>query len=445
MKKILNCSSANFLTLFIGLVALLTIITIIHLSFANRFEEYGHFAGNASALFFNPAITLNNLKNSTILHTRLEDKRGDHAENDQSQYTQTTPSENKTIPSKNHSQNEQSQYTQTIPSENHTIPSKNHYQNELSQYTQTIPNTARNYQVAHIQNAIYQNLLSKNVLDGNSSLPSRQNKIAENISVTVKAADQQAPSLQDSTRKIHVAICFFGQVKHYEHVADSVQRHILDVLRADNYTWEIFAHTYNMTTFTNPRNRENNTPIDARSLQRVLGIRDENMLYDEPDAADAFFDFEAFLARGDPWGSAQGTSLRFMLRQQYSLARVTGLWNSTSDRFHYCVYLRPDTVFRSDLDLQRLAHGLNTTTIATPAFGKYGGINDRFAFGVPSVMEKYGRRGEFLLEYTGSRRAVPYAEKYLERYLELHNLTNVDSSILFYRVRADGRVHMHPP
>ena len=34
------------------------------------------------------------------------------------------------------------------------------------------------------------------------------------------------------------------------------------------------------------------------------------------------YNFEAFLARGDPWGSSQGTSLRFMLRQQYSLARV---------------------------------------------------------------------------------------------------------------------------
>ena len=398
MKKISNNPNSNVLILFIALVALLTVFTIIRLSFASNSVELSHFGDNASAELFYLALTVNSLENGPILHTRVKRIKGN-----------------------NDSQNEQSRYTQT-----------------------KILTTARDSQLVKSKNASYNNFLSDCDTGGNSSLPSGKNKgkknQSKNISEIVKAADQQAPSLQDTTRKIHVAICFFGQVKHYEHVADSVQRHILDVLRADNYTWEIFAHTYNMTTFTNPRNRENNTPIDARSLQRVLGIRDENMLYDEPDAADAFFDFEAFLARGDPWGSAQGTSLRFMLRQQYSLARVTGLWNSTRDRYHYCVYLRPDTVFRSDLDLQRLAHGLNTTTIATPAFGKYGGINDRFAFGVPSVMEKYGRRGEFLLEYTGSRRAVPYAEKYLERYLELHNLTNVDSSILFYRVRADGRV-----
>jgi hypothetical protein len=237
-----------------------------------------------------------------------------------------------------------------------------------------------------------------------------------------------------------VAICFFGQVKHYEHVADSVKRHIFDVLRADNYTFDIFAHTYNLTTFTNPRNRENNIPIDPRSLQRILNISDERVIYEEPDAADARFDIQTLLTAGDPWPENPTISLRFMGRQLYSLMRVTGLWNSTRSKYKYCIYLRPDTVFRSDIDLKQLELNLTEGTLSTPGFGKYGGINDRLAFGPPSAMEAYGRRGEHLIEYVLKMRRPSCAESYLEKYLELRSLTNVDSSILFYRVRADGRV-----
>ncbi len=256
---------------------------------------------------------------------------------------------------------------------------------------------------------------------------------------------QSEEMAMNEDRSNRIAICFFGQVKHYKHVADSVQQHVFDVLRADNYTFDIFAHTYNLTTFTNPRNRENDTPIDPGSLQRILNISDDNMIYDEPDAADAQFDIRTLLTAGDPWPGNPVISLRFMGRQLYSLMRVTGLWNTTRSRYKYCIYLRPDTVFRSNIDLKQLEQNLTETSLSTPAFGKYGGINDRLAFGRPSAMEAYGRRGEHLVAFVLKRRQPAYAESYLERYLELMELTNVDSSILFYRVRADGRVESHTP
>ncbi len=100
-------------------------------------------------------------------------------------------------------------------------------------------------------------------------------------------------------------------------------------------------------------------------------------------------------------------------------------------------------MFRSNLDLKQLEQNLTEATISTPEFGKYGEINDRFAFGAPSAMEAYGRRRERLMQHVVASRRTLHAEIYLEEYLGLTNQTNVDSSILSYRVKADGRVESH--
>ena len=81
---------------------------------------------------------------------------------------------------------------------------------------------------------------------------------------------------------------------------------------------------------------------------------------------------------------------------------------------------------------------LNESTIATPGWAKWRGLNDRLAFGVPSVMAAYGRRADALRDYVASGRR-PHAEEFLGWYAASHGVANVDSEVLFYRWRANGR------
>ena len=210
-----------------------------------------------------------------------------------------------------------------------------------------------------------------------------------------------------------VAVCFFGQVKNYKHVADSVQRHVFDVLDKTGLAYDVFAHTFNQSDFTNPRNREQHLPIDPASLQDNLAIPPTAMLYDNLAAA------------------------------LHSLHRVTSLWEARAARYSWVLYLRPDLRFLSDLDLPRLRaflhHAPDQAAIATPGFAKWGGLNDRLAFGPPSAMLAYGRRGEALERYVAVTQRRPCAEAYLAHYLAGHGVTAVDSEVRFQRIRADGR------
>ena len=95
-------------------------------------------------------------------------------------------------------------------------------------------------------------------------------------------------------------------------------------------------------------------------------------------------------------------------------------------------------MFISDLDLPQMRPRLNESTIATPGWAKWRGLNDRLAFGVPSVMAAYGRRTDALRDYVASGRR-PHAEEFLGWYAASHGVANVDSEVLFYRWRANGR------
>ena len=240
-----------------------------------------------------------------------------------------------------------------------------------------------------------------------------------------------------------VAVCFFGQVKNYKHVADSVQRHVFDVLDKTGLAYDVFAHTFNQSDFTNPRNREQHLPIDPASLQDNLAIPPTAMLYDNLAAADSAYNLTALLARGDPWPDNPRLSLRYYARQLHSLHRVTSLWEARAARYSWVLYLRPDLRFLSDLDLPRLRaflhHAPDQAAIATPGFAKWGGLNDRLAFGPPSAMLAYGRRGEALERYVAVTQRRPCAEAYLAHYLAGHGVTAVDSEVRFQRIRADGR------
>jgi hypothetical protein len=273
--------------------------------------------------------------------------------------------------------------------------------------------------------------------------------------LTIHQPEAQPKAKGNFTRNNRtIAICFFGQVKQYEHVAVSVQRHVFDVLTANGYSYDIYAHTYNQTTTTNPRNREHNLSINATSLQTILRLPATAMLYDRPEDADRLFNLSELLRNGDPWPENPQTSLRNLGRQLHSLRRVTGLWQRTAvddddvarggghgvRRYDLVLYLRPDVRFLTDLDLPLLAPRLlaNALLLATPHWGRWGGFNDRLAFGAPAAAAVYGLRGGELQAHVAGG-SKPHAERFLAASLAAHGVGDARSNVQFVRVRADGR------
>ena len=99
-------------------------------------------------------------------------------------------------------------------------------------------------------------------------------------------------------------------------------------------------HTYNVRTFTNPRNGEDNVRLDLRgSSDRLSKKMLENNLslgricvkgiqISTVEEADANFrDLRYYLNQGDPRDN-QGLTMGYFLRQLYSLDQVTQLWGN---------------------------------------------------------------------------------------------------------------------
>ena len=239
---------------------------------------------------------------------------------------------------------------------------------------------------------------------------------------------------------VHIAICFFGQVKHYDMVAESVQRHIFDVLDSKNITYDIFAHTFNQSVFDNPRNEEHKVPIDPSSLQKILSLPQSAVIYDHLEDADASADLEYMAKNGDPWPQHPLLALRYFLRQMYSLKRVTHLWLPARHKYHFVLYLRPDALFLTDLDLPRIGPRLDNATLVTPSFACWANLwNDRLSYGRPDVMAAYGLRGDSLAGYVAAGKP-PHAETFLGDHMASLRVANALSDTVFQRMRADGRI-----
>jgi hypothetical protein len=228
-----------------------------------------------------------------------------------------------------------------------------------------------------------------------------------------------------------VAICFFGLVKQINHVRSSVEECIFTALRQQGYDYELFCHTYQLERFANSRNREAEVAIEPTSIECWSPL---TIQYSDPQSVDRLYPLERHLANGDPWRNG-GTSMRFYLRQLFSLRAVTELWERRATEFDYVLYLRPDLRFYTPLVLEK---SLPPATIAISDIHWYGGYNDRFAYGRPQAMIKYGRRLDYVPTFLATQRQPLHAERYLRHYCTKQGLACRPLRYYFTMIRANG-------
>ena len=84
-------------------------------------------------------------------------------------------------------------------------------------------------------------------------------------------------------------------------------------------------------------------------------------------------------------------SLRNLLCQLNSIHRVTRLWRTSGHVYDAVLYLRPDQLFNCPFPVDVLQR-LQQNTLYVADFHHWGGLNDRFALGVPATVALWGER-----------------------------------------------------
>lgn len=239
-----------------------------------------------------------------------------------------------------------------------------------------------------------------------------------------------------------VALCFFGLTRSLDLTIDSIRHSIIDPLLLNDIKFSIYLHTYNSTVITNRRSAENAATMDWTAYRL---LQPSKWQVDDASAVSRELfdpDMKAWLSFGDAWSgeTAEHTTLRNFLKQLYSLEQVTNMWAEESSQFDLVLYLRSDLWFFNQLDVAELDEAMrHPLRLYTPGFHKWDGLNDRLAFGTPSVMRIYGNRLHAAKRF--AQHTALHAEHFL---LDVATKAGLDvsthSTLLFERVRATAEL-----
>lgn len=136
------------------------------------------------------------------------------------------------------------------------------------------------------------------------------------------------------------AVCFFGLTRSLEYVKDTIRGNIFDVLVRSGWEYDVYLHTYNQSTLSNPRSGEVNVALDTDAWKL---LQPKRFIVEDPAPLKQQIDTELpmYLRHGDAFNeSTHHTSLRNLLLQYHSLKQVTTLWKQSE--YDVVLYLRPD-------------------------------------------------------------------------------------------------------
>lgn len=71
----------------------------------------------------------------------------------------------------------------------------------------------------------------------------------------------------------HVALCFFGLTRSLYYTKKSLTTHIFDIIKSLGYTSDVYLHTYNQTSISNPRSKEFNITLNFEEWKELSSYR----------------------------------------------------------------------------------------------------------------------------------------------------------------------------
>lgn len=236
-------------------------------------------------------------------------------------------------------------------------------------------------------------------------------------------------------KKNTVAICFYGLTRSLKYTVESINKNIFQILKNNNFDYDIYLHTYDLDILTNPRSGEDNCLLDKNEYKL---LNPNYYLITNQSEFKNTINIQDYLKKGDPWGEEHHTSLYNLLCQLNSIKLVNDLCNKTKEYKCY-IYLRPDLLYVDKISLYAINHVINNYNdkiLFTPMWGKWGGLNDRFCIGTKSAIDIVMKRLDYIKSF--SRIKPPHSEKYLFNVVSTNNITKLFFKTRAIRVRSNG-------
>jgi hypothetical protein len=229
-----------------------------------------------------------------------------------------------------------------------------------------------------------------------------------------------------------ICVCFYGLTRSLKYTINSIRENILKVLISNNYYFDIYLHTYDLKYINNNRSNEINIKLDTEEY-KLLNC--DYIKIDNQNEFDKSININNFLVKGDPWPENPKISLLNLLRQLNSLKHVNLLSNLKKINYTHYLYLRPDLKYLNKFDCNIIKNS-KSNEFYTPNWGKFGGLNDRMAFGMKTSIDKFANRIEESLLYSKTNKL--HSERFL-KYV-MHNFKIEDIKMNANRVRSNGNM-----
>jgi len=234
-------------------------------------------------------------------------------------------------------------------------------------------------------------------------------------------------------KNLKVAVGFFGISRCGSKTFPTIQKYIFNALDEHNIDYDIFLHTYNISTINVPRNNEINIKVDPNEWKLLNPTK---YIIEDQDKIDEQYDFyngykSAFIHREDLKQTHYNC-----FRQLHSLNQLTNL--CIDDDYDLYAFFRPDLLYCNQIPIDFIQKKFTNNTLfipnfhRTPAYSK--SLNDRFAIGGKFPMSKYGRR---LSDAKDKGLAAESLVHYISR---KYNLNVEFINMLGKRCRADGSI-----
>jgi len=233
------------------------------------------------------------------------------------------------------------------------------------------------------------------------------------------------------------ALLFFGLAKEFRKtVLPSIREHIL----AHNRGCDVFAHTYNVSETSNPRNSEAHQKLN---VSEVFDLTSNVVMDTEDDfrrARNVAHYRKLFPHKERTW--VYPTSMDNMIKQWHSIERVWHLMKShmvaTRKVYQRVGLFRLDVLYVDKIDI---ASGAHANVPLRNTLGSY--MNDRLFYGTYQHAKTWATRrfslADTYVKGTSQGRANGLHSEEFMAFL-MRDVRPATQSLCFHRVRAGGQI-----
>lgn len=234
---------------------------------------------------------------------------------------------------------------------------------------------------------------------------------------------------------MRVALGFFGITRSLKYTIDSIKTNIMNVLESNDVQYDVFVHTYSLTTYKNFRTNESINIVDNDEYKL---LNSDFVEIDEQEQIKKIINMQLYRTHVDPWNTNYNSVDNFILAQ-YSKARLVKMIQTSNNEYDYILFMRPDCKYTEPFDIKFFS-SISDSSICIPDFhlnGPYK-FNDRFCIANMRTYKLYGDIFEILLPM--SKRMPLHSETIIGEIMNLRKLRINRIPFRFSRVRCSGLV-----